>query len=263
MGRVIAIANQKGGVGKTTTTINLGAALAEKEQYTLLLDADPQGALSVGLGLPAYDLDLTLYSVLTDNRIPIDGVIHHIRPHLDLVPANIDLATAELQLVAMMGREFILRDALAAVRDRYNFVLIDCPPSLGLLTVNALAAADEILVPLQCEFLAMRGLDALVDTVARIQRRLNPKLSLFGIVPTLYNPRRVHARQMLERVRSAYPTKVLDIIIKESVRFAEAPEQRRTIFEQDRDSDGAAAYRALAEVIIHGRPTDQAQTTPR
>lgn len=262
MGRVIAIANQKGGVGKTTTTINLGAALAEKEQYTLLLDADPQGALSVGLGLPAYDLDLTLYSVLTDNRIPIDGVIHHIRPHLDLVPANIDLATAELQLVAMMGREFILRDALAAVRDRYNFVLIDCPPSLGLLTVNALAAADEILVPLQCEFLAMRGLDALVDTVARIQRRLNPKLSLFGIVPTLYNPRRVHARQMLERVRSAYPTKVLDIIIKESVRFAEAPEQRRTIFEQDRDSDGAAAYRALAEVIIHGRPTNQAQTTP-
>lgn len=262
MGRVIAIANQKGGVGKTTTTINLGAALAEKEQYTLLLDADPQGALSVGLGLPAYDLDLTLYSVLTDNRIPIAGVIHHIRPHLDLVPANIDLATAELQLVAMMGREFILRDALAAVRDRYNFVLIDCPPSLGLLTVNALAAADEILVPLQCEFLAMRGLDALVDTVARIQRRLNPKLSLFGIVPTLYNPRRVHARQMLERVRSAYPTKVLDIIIKESVRFAEAPEQRRTIFEQDRDSDGATAYRALAEVIIHGRPTNQAQTTP-
>ena len=261
MGRVIAIANQKGGVGKTTTTINLGAALAEKEQYTLLLDADPQGALSVGLGLPAYDLDLTLYSVLTDNRIPLAAVTHHIRPHLDLVPANIDLATAELQLVAMMGREFILRDALASVRDRYTFVLIDCPPSLGLLTVNALAAADEILVPLQCEFLAMRGLDALVDTVARIQRRLNPKLSLFGIVPTLYNPRRVHARQMLERVRSAYPTKVLDIIIKESVRFAEAPAQRRTIFEQDGESDGAVAYRALAEVIIHGRTTDQAQTT--
>jgi chromosome partitioning protein len=262
MGRVIAIANQKGGVGKTTTTINLGAALAEKEQYTLLLDADPQGALSVGLGLPAYDLDLTLYSVLTDNRIPLAAVTHHIRPHLDLVPANIDLATAELQLVAMMGREFILRDALASVRDRYTFVLIDCPPSLGLLTVNALAAADEILVPLQCEFLAMRGLDALVDTVARIQRRLNPKLSLFGIVPTLYNPRRIHARQMLERVRTAYPTKVLDIVIKESVRFAEAPEQRRTIFEQDRDSDGAAAYRALAEVIINGRKSDPAQTTP-
>ncbi len=266
MGRVIAIANQKGGVGKTTTTIHLGAALAERQEYTLLLDSDPQGALSVGLGLPAYDLDLTLYSVLTDTRIPIEAVTHHLRPHLDLVPANIDLATAELQLVAMMGREFILRDALAPVRDKYNFILIDCPPSLGLLTVNALAAADEILVPLQCEFLAMRGLDALVDTVARIQRRLNPRLTLFGIVPTLFNPRRVHSRQMLERVRTAYPTKVLDITIKESVRFAEAPEQRRTIFELDRDSDGATAYRALAEGIINGRTappaTPHAQTTP-
>ena len=262
MGRVIAVANQKGGVGKTTTTINLGAALAEKQQYTLLLDSDPQGALSIGLGLPAYDLDLTLYSILTDSRIPMAAVTHHIRPHLDLVPSNIDLATAELQLVAMMGREFILRDAMASVRDRYQFILIDCPPSLGLLTVNALAAADEILVPLQCEFLAMRGLDALVDTIARVQRRLNPKLKLLGIVPTLYNPRRIHSRQMLEKVRSSYPTKIIDVIIKESVRFAEAPEQRRTIFEMDRDNDGAIAYRALAEVIINGRPTDQTQTTP-
>ncbi len=261
MGRVIAIANQKGGVGKTTTTINLGAALAEKEQYTLLLDGDPQGALSIALGLPAYDLDLTLYNILTDPRIPIAAVTHHIRPHLDLVPANIDLATAELQLVSMMGREFILRDALATVRDRYPFILIDCPPSLGLLTVNALAAADEILVPLQCEFLAVRGLDALVDTIARVQRRLNPKLQLFGIVPTLYNPRRVHARQVLDKVRASYPTKVLDVMIKESVRFAEAPEQRRTIFEFDRNNDGALAYRTLAEVIINGRPVEQYQTT--
>lgn len=263
MGRVIAIANQKGGVGKTTTTINLGAALAEKQQYTLLLDSDPQGALSIGLGLPAYDLDLTFYSVLTDTRIPIAAVTHHIRPHLDLVPANIDLATAEIQLVAMPGREFILRDALAGVRDRYQFILIDCPPSLSLLTVNALVAADEILVPLQCEFLAMRGLDALVDTLSRIQRRLNPRLQLLGILPTLYNSRRVHARQVLDRVRQAYPTKVLDIMIKESVRFAEAPEQRRTIFELDSNNDGAAAYRALAEVLIHGRSSGQEKTPTR
>lgn len=256
MGRVIAIANQKGGVGKTTTAINLGAALAEKGQYTLLLDSDPQGALSIGIGLPAYDLDLTLFNVLTDSRIPIAAVTHHIRPHLDLVPSNIDLASAELQLVTMLGREFILRDALTPVRDRYQFILIDCPPSLGLLTVNALAAADEILVPLQCEFLAVRGLDALVDTTARIQRRLNPRLRLFGIVPTLYNPRRTHSKQILERVRSSYPTKVLDVIIKESVRFAEAPEQRRTIFEVDRNNEGAAAYRALAEVIINGRANE-------
>jgi chromosome partitioning protein len=146
------------------------------------------------------------------------------------------------------------------VRDRYSFVLIDCPPSLGLLTVNALVAADEILVPLQCEFLAMRGLDALVDTISRVQRRLNPKLTLFGIVPTLYNPHRIHSRAMLERVRATYPTKMLDIIVKESVRFAEAPEQRRTIFEVDKNNDGATAYRSLAEVLINGRPTEPVQT---
>ncbi len=254
MGRVIAIINQKGGVGKTTTTINLGAALAQKGEYTLLIDSDPQGALSLSLGIPAYDLEFTLYSILTDARIPIAAVTHHVRPHLDVVPANIDLAGAELQLVAMMGREFILRDALTNFRDKYSFILIDCPPSLGLLTVNALAAADEILVPLQCEYLAMRGLDALIDVVARIQRRLNPKLKLIGIVPTMYNPRRTHSRAVLDQVRATYPNKVLNVIIKESVRFAEAPEQRRTIFEIDANNEGAAAYRELAEVILNAKP---------
>ncbi len=263
MGRVIAIANQKGGVGKTTTTINLGAALAEKEQYTLLIDCDPQGALSIGLGLPAYDLELTLYSLLTDTRIPLPAVTHHIRPHLDLVPSNIDLASAELQLVAMMGREYVLRDAIGSVRERYDFVLLDCPPSLGLLTVNALVSADEILVPLQCEYLAMRGLDALVDTVARVQRRLNPKLSLFGILPTMFNARRAHSREVLKKVRENYPGKVLDVSIKESVRFAEAPAERRTIFELNGENEGATAYRALAEVVINGRPTEQAAPAAR
>jgi chromosome partitioning protein len=256
MGRVIAITNQKGGVGKTTTTINLGAALAEKGLYTLLLDMDPQGALSIGLGLPAYDLEFSLYSVLTDTRIPIAAVTHHIRPHLDLVPSNIDLAGAELQLVAMMGREFILRDAISSVRDRYDFILLDCPPSLGLLTVNALTAADEILVPLQCEFLAMRGLDTLIDVVARVQRRLNPKLRMLGIVPTMFNPRRVHSREVLDKVRTTYPNKVLNVAIKESTRFAQAPSEQRTIFEIDRNGDGAEAYRNLAEVIINVRPEE-------
>ena len=250
MGRVIAITNQKGGVGKTTTTINLGAAFAEKGIYTLLIDSDPQGALSIGLGIPAYDLELTLYNVLTDTRIPIAAVTYHARPHLDVIPSNIDLAGAELQLVAMMGREFILRDAIAGLRDKYGYILIDCPPSLGLLTVNALAAADEIIVPLQCEFLAMRGLDALIDVIARIQRRLNPKLQLTGIVPTMYNPRRIHSKQVLDKVRTKYPNKLIDVMIKESVRFAEAPEQQRTIFEVD-SKDGAESYRALAEVIIN------------
>ena len=256
MGRVIAITNQKGGVGKTTTTINLGAALAQKEQYTLLIDADPQGALSIALGIPSYDLEFTLYSILTDTRIPIGAVTHHVRSHLDVIPANIDLAGAELQLVAMMGREFILRDALASIRDRYNFILIDCPPSLGLLTVNALAAADEIVVPLQCEFLAMRGLDSLIDVVARVQRRLNPKLRLIGIVPTMYNPRRAHSRQVLDKVRATYPNKLFDVIIKESVKFVEAPEQRRTIFEMDEKNEGAISYRQLAEAVINAKPTE-------
>ena len=136
MGRVIAITNQKGGVGKTTTTINLGAALAEKGIYTLLIDCDPQGTLSIGLGLPAYEVEFTLYGAIVDRRFPIDASIHHARPHLDLVPANIDLASAELQLVAIKRREFVLRDAIAPIRARYKYILIDCPPSLGLLTVN-------------------------------------------------------------------------------------------------------------------------------
>lgn len=253
MGRVIAIANQKGGVGKTTTTMNLGAALASKEQYTLLVDSDPQGALSISLGLAAYDMDLTLYSIYTDTRIPVSTVIHHVRPHLDLVPSNIDLAGAELQMVAMMGREYLLRDALASVREQYPFILIDCPPSLGLLTVNAFTAADEVIVPLQCEFLAMRGLDLLMDVVVRIQRRLNPNLKLFGILPVMYNPRRQHSRQVLEKVRTKYPELVIKVPIIESVRFAEAPEQRLTIFEHDAGSEGAAGYMALAETLLNGR----------
>jgi chromosome partitioning protein len=149
-----------------------------------------------------------------------------------------------------------LRDALASIRDRYNFILIDCPPSLGLLTVNALAAADEIVVPLQCEFLAMRGLDSLIDVVARVQRRLNPKLRLIGIVPTMYNPRRAHSRQVLDKVRATYPNKMFDVIIKESVKFAEAPEQRRTIFEMDEKNEGAISYRQLAEAVINAKPTE-------
>ncbi len=252
MGRVIAIANQKGGVGKTTTAMNLGAALARKEQYTLVIDADPQGALSIGLGLASYDLDLTLYSILTDPRIPLSTVIHHVRPHLDLVPANIDLAGAEMQMVAMMGREYILREALAAVRDQYKFILIDCPPSLGLLTINAFTAADEVMVPLQCEFLAMRGLDQLIDVVGRIQRRLNPSLKLLGIVPTMFNARRQHARQVLDKVREKYPGRILNVSIPESIRFAEAPEQKLTIFEHDSTSEGAAGYSALAQVLLNG-----------
>jgi chromosome partitioning protein len=250
MGRVIAITNQKGGVGKTTTTINLGAALAEKGIYTLLIDCDPQGTLSIGLGLPAYEVEFTLYGAIADRRFPIDASIHHARPHLDLVPANIDLASAELQLVATKRREFVLRDAIAPIRARYSYILIDCPPSLGLLTVNVLTAADEVLVPLKTDFLATRGLDALVDVIAQIRGQLNPNLSLLGIVPTMVNTRRAHSIKVLEQVRAKYPDKLLDVMIKDSASFPEAPDHHQTIFEIDKLSEGADEYRALAEWLI-------------
>jgi chromosome partitioning protein len=250
MAHVIAIANQKGGVGKTTTTINLGAALAERGRYTLLADVDPQGGLSLGLGLAAHDLDLTIYNVLTDKRIPIAGVIHHIRPYIDLLPSNIDLAVAEVQLITTMRREYILRDALAAVRERYDFILFDCPPSLGLLTVNALTAADVVLVPLQSEYFAMRGVESLMDVVARVRRRLNPRLEILGLLPTMVNFRRLHDQMVLSQVKQAYPDKLMDVFIKESIKFADAPAQQRSILELDSRHDGASAYRALARTVL-------------
>jgi|SRR5581483_860278 chromosome partitioning protein len=250
MAHVIAVTNQKGGVGKTTTAINLGAALAEMGHYTLLGDLDPQGGLSLGLGLAAHDLDLTIYNILTDTRIPVAGITHHIRPHLDLLPSNIDLAVAEFQLIAQMGREYILREALTGVRNTYEYIVLDCPPSLNLLTVNALTAADAILVPLQVEYFAMRGLEQLMDVIARVRRRLNPNLEIMGIVPTMVDVRRTNDQQILQEVTRAYPGLLLDVYVKESIRFADAPRHQRSILELDPKHDGARAYRKLAKIVL-------------
>lgn len=250
MAHVIAITNQKGGVGKTTTAINLGAALAEMGHYTLLCDLDPQGGLSLGLGLAAHDLDLTIYNILTDSRIPIAGIIHHLRPHLDLLPSNIDLAVAEFQLIAQLEREFILREAIANIRNTYEYIILDCPPSLNLLTVNALTAADAILVPLQVEYFALRGLEQLMDVVSRVRRRLNPDLEVIGIVPTMVDVRRTNDQQILQEVTKAYPEMLLDVYVKESIRFAESPRQQRSILELDPEHDGARAYRKLAKLVL-------------
>jgi chromosome partitioning protein len=250
MAHVIAITNQKGGVGKTTTAINLGAALAEMGRYTLLGDLDPQGGLSLGLGLQAHDLDLTIYNILTDTRIPVAGITHHIRAHLDLLPSNIDLAVAEFQLIAQMGREYILREALANVRNTYEYIVLDCPPSLNLLTVNALTAADSIVVPLQVEYFAMRGLEQLMDVIARVRRRLNPNLEILGIVPTMVDVRRTNDQQILQEVTKAYPGLLLDVYIKESIKFADAPRHQRSIMELDPRHDGARAYRQLAKLVL-------------
>lgn len=250
MAHVIAVTNQKGGVGKTTTAINLGAALAEMGHYTLLGDLDPQGGLSLGLGLAAHDLDLSIYNILTDTRIPVAGITHHIRAHLDLLPSNIDLAVAEFQLIAQMGREYILREALVGVRNLYEYVILDCPPSLNLLTVNALTAADAIIVPLQVEYFAMRGLEQLMDVFTRVRRRLNPNLEILGIVPTMVDVRRTNDQQILQEVTRAYPGLLLDVYVKESIKFADAPRHQRSILELDPRHDGARAYRKLARLVL-------------
>lgn len=257
MSAVIVIANQKGGVGKTTTAINLGAALAELGRHTLLVDMDPQSALSGAMGLESNNLPQTIYNVLVDSRVPIQTIIYQVRPNLEVVPSNIDLAAAEVELVSAIGREYILKEAMAPVRDEYDYVLIDAPPSLGLLTVNALTASDEVIIPLQCEYLALRGMRFLLETIEKVKTKLNPELEICGILPTMYNTRTLHAQEVVEEIRSMFGDKVFDVVIKSSIRFAEAPLAHQPILEYDPNHAGAMAYRQLAEVIVDGEKTSQ------
>jgi len=257
MSVVIAVANQKGGVGKTTTTINLGAALAELGRRVLLIDLDPQSALSGGLGIDSYNLQETIYNVLVDSRMPIKNIIHSIRPNLDVAPSNIDLSAAEVELISALGREYILKEALAPVLDQYDFMLIDTPPSLGLLTINALTAANEVIVPLQCEYLALRGMRFLLETIEKVKIKLNPDLEIRGILGTMYNTRTLHAQEVMDEIRSIFGDKVFDLVIKSSIRFAEAPVLHQPILEYEPKHDGAMAYRKLAEVIVNGEKTSQ------
>ena len=220
--KVVAMCNQKGGVGKTTSTINLGAALAEYGRRVLLVDMDPQGALSAGLGVPHYELEQTVHNLLVEPRVSIDDVLLHTRvPHMDLVPSNIDLSAAEIQLVNEVGREQTLARALHPVLDRYDYVLIDCQPSLGLLTVNGLACADGVVIPTECEFFSLRGLALLTDTVDKVRDRLNPKLEISGILLTRYDPRTVNAREVMARVVERFGDLVFDTVIARTVRFPE------------------------------------------
>jgi chromosome partitioning protein len=249
--KVIAMCNQKGGVGKTTSTINLGASLAEYGRRVLMVDLDPQGALSAGLGVPHYELDNTVHNLLVEPRASIDDVLINTRvKNLDLVPSNIDLSAAEIQLVNEVGREQSLARALYPVLDRYDYVLIDCQPSLGLLTVNGLACSDVVIIPTECEFFSLRGLALLTDTVDKVHDRLNPKLSIGGILITRYDPRTVNSREVMARVMERFGDLVFDTVITRTVRFPETSVAGEPITSWAPKSVGAEAYRSLAREVI-------------
>jgi len=249
--RVISLCNQKGGVGKTTTTINLGAALAEAGRRVLLVDFDPQGALSVGLGVNPHELDLTVYNLLMQREVALDDVLLKTSvAGLDLLPGNIDLSAAEVQLVSEVAREQTLARVLAPVLPDYDVVLIDCQPSLGLLTVNALAASDGVIIPLECEFFALRGVALLMDTIYRVQERINPRLEVEGILATMYDSRTLHSREVLARVVEAFGDKVFHTVIARTVRFPETTVAGEPITTYASSSAGAAAYRQLAREVL-------------
>ncbi|MEO8093879.1 MAG: ParA family protein [Pseudolysinimonas sp.] len=248
--RIIALCNQKGGVGKTTTTINLGATLAEYGRKVLAVDFDPQGALSAGLGVQTHDVT-TIYDLLLGTTKDVASVIAHTAtPGLDVLPANIDLSAAEVHLVNEVAREQILARVLRSVSADYDVILIDCQPSLGLLTVNALTAAHGVLIPLELEFFALRGVALLVETIDKVRDRLNPAIELDGIVATMYDPRTLHSREVLERVVEAFGPQVLETVIGRTVKFPDASVAAApiTIFAPDHSS--ADAYRQLARELI-------------
>ncbi len=249
--RVIALCNQKGGVGKTTTTINLGAALAEYGRKVLLVDFDPQGALSVGLGINSNDLDITVYDLLIERSHDITEVIRPTRfAGLDIVPANIDLSAAEVQLVGEVAREQVLARVLRPVLDDYDVILIDCQPSLGLLTVNALTAAHGVLIPLETEYFAMRGVALLVETIQKIIDRLNPRLQIDGILATMYDGRTLHSREVIESVVAHFGETVLHTVISRTVKFPDATLAAEPITSYASAHSGANAYRQLARELI-------------
>ena len=249
--RIVAICNQKGGVGKTTTTINLGAALAEQGRRVLLVDFDPQGALSVGLGIQPHELESTVYNLLMERGVQVaDTVIKTNVAGMDLLPSNIDLSGAEVQLVHEVGREFVLGGVLEQVSGEYDIVLIDCQPSLGLLTVNALACSDGVLVPLECEYFAMRGVALLMETIDKVSSRLNPKLDIDGLLATMYDARTLHSREVLARVVAGFGDKVFHTVINRTVRFPDATVAGEPITSFDPASLGASSYRDLAKEVL-------------
>lgn len=249
MGRIIAVANQKGGVGKTTTAINLSACLAEQGEKVLVIDMDPQGNTTSGFGVDKNDLDDTIYELLIGESDVQECIIENVMENLSLIPSNVNLSGAEIELIGVDHKEYILREQIHPLRDQYDFIIIDCPPSLSILTINSMTTADSVLVPIQCEYYALEGLSQLMHTITLVKKRLNPDLEMEGVVFTMFDARRNLSLQVVENVRANLKENVYNTIIPRNVRLAEAPSHGMPINLYDPRSAGAESYRMLAEEV--------------
>jgi chromosome partitioning protein len=250
MGKIIAIANQKGGVGKTTTAINLAASLAVLEHKTLIVDADPQANATSGVGFDPKNIKTSIYECIIDGVEPADIILQTQTPNLDILPAHIDLVGAEIEMISLPNREKMMRKSLEKIKNAYDFIIIDCSPSLGLITVNALTAADSVIVPVQCEYFALEGLGKLLNTIKIVQQRLNPELSIEGILLTMYDISLRLSNQVVEEVKTHFQTMVFDTIIQRNTKLGEAPSFGETIIMHDASSKGAINYLNLAREVL-------------
>lgn len=246
----IAIANRKGGTAKTTTAVNLGAGLAKLDKKILLIDLDPQGNLSTYLGIDKDNLKKTIYNALLEKGVKLTDIIHQKYPSLDIIPANNDLSAAEVLLVNEKGRENILTKAIKSIKNKYDYILIDNPPNLGLLTINALTAANKVIIPIECSFLSIQGLKQLIETISKIREKLNPDLDMMGILLTKFDGRTSHAQEVVKEVRAAFSNTVFKTVINRTVRFDEAPVAGEPILDYASNSTGAIAYRKLAQEVL-------------
>jgi chromosome partitioning protein len=250
MGKIIAIANQKGGVGKTTTSVNLAASLGVLEKKVLLIDADPQANASSGLGIDVESVEIGTYQIIEQSNIPEEAIVKSTSPNVDIIPAHIDLVAIEIELVDKENREYMLKQALESIKDNYDFILIDCAPSLGLLTLNALTAADSVVIPIQCEYFALEGLGKLLNTIKSVQKIHNPNLDIEGLLLTMYDSRLRLSNQVVEEVQKHFNDMVFKTIIQRNVKLSEAPSFGESIIAFDATSKGAMNYLSLAEEII-------------